>query len=539
MDVVNATDNQLLSVRWGSRNRCLVYSDWVTPPGTSPPEARIGFEHMDRYSRVVIDHCDPGPGLPVSVSDWLTHGELYFDNFDEVIEWIRGDLTDAFGGRAEPPANGNRAAPRRRRPDDQHDPRPEEPGGAAAAARPERPGPAARPGRRRDDNEEQPDPDPVFISADAIAAEVNKEVIGQPQAVRTLARAAARHLAKSQPRRPITVLCVGPTGVGKTSSAEHLSTALSSLTEDDWGFVRIDCDEFQESHTTSRLFGAPPGYVGYGDESPLMKTLREHRRSIVLVDEVDKAHDNVFKAFLSLMDAGRASDSRGEVDAKSSLILFTSNHLRRSDDVGLGFARRNGHDEADAGTSADTLARERLRKMGVLPELVGRINRVAVFGQLTQEHRLEIAVIAARRAASEYGIEVSAVDDSIAVRLAAADVRSGGRSIEASADEYLGEPLAEAAAEGVAKVRLFDTEDGPAWERVEAEETPDADPAEPPPGNSDNAGDNADGDDGDDGGAVAPPRTVRAAAPQRTSRERGRGMFPGPQGSHQRQGERR
>ena len=537
MDVVNATDHELQSVRWGSRNRCLVYSDWDTPPGTSPPVARIGFENMDGYSRVVVDHCNPGPGLPASVSDWLSSGELYFDNFDEVLVWIRGDLTDAFGGRAPPPANG--AAPvtrRRRRPEDQQDHGADEPDAAvAAAARPERPGPAARPGRRGDDAEEQPDLDPVFISADTIAAEVNKEVIGQPEAVRTLCRAAARHLAKSQPRRPITVLCVGPTGVGKTSSAEHLSTALSSLTEEDWGFVRIDCDEFQESHTTSRLFGAPPGYVGYGDESPLMKTLREHRRSVVLVDEVDKAHDNVFKAFLSLMDAGRASDSRGEVDAKSSLMLFTSNHLRRSDDSGLGFARRNGSNEADPGTSADTLARERLRKMGVLPELVGRINRVAVFGQLTQGHRLEIAVIAARRAASEYGIEVTAVDDSIAVRLAASDVRSGGRSIEASADEYLGEPLAEAAVEGATKIRLFDTDDGPAWERVAAEETPDLDPAGPPPsGNNDNAGDG----DTAGGAAVAPPRPT-PAAPRRASRQSGRGMFPGPQSSHQRQGERR
>ena len=187
----------------------------------------------------------------------------------------------------------------------------------------------------------------------------------------------------------------------------------------------------------------------------MMATLRSYRRCVVLVDEIDKAHINVFKAFLSLMDTGRVSDSEGEIDASASVLLFTSNHLGA---VWLSPA------------ASDTAVRDRLREAGVLPELVGRINRVAVFGELTPADRLGIAALAARRVGEEYGVEVASLDPEVSWWLAEGDVASGGRSVEQTVDDVLGQTFAAAAAERVTRINITETDGVVSYEPLPPED---------------------------------------------------------------------
>ena len=179
--------------------------------------------------------------------------------------------------------------------------------------------------------------------------DLRKRVIGQDEAISAVARAIRRSRAGlKDPKRPIgSFLFLGPTGVGKTELAKSLAAELFGGEDN---LIRLDMSEYMESHTVSRLFGSPPGYVGYDEGGQLTEQVRRRPYSVILLDEVEKAHPEVFNALLQIMDDGRLTDGQGRtVDFKNTVVIMTSNagsaDLKRA--VRIGFSTRKARDERD------------------------------------------------------------------------------------------------------------------------------------------------------------------------------------------------
>ncbi|MDQ2672181.1 MAG: AAA family ATPase [Actinomycetota bacterium] len=212
--------------------------------------------------------------------------------------------------------------------------------------------------------------------------QLHGRVIGQDEAVTAIAEAIRRARAGlGDPNRPIgSFLFLGPTGVGKTELARTLAEALFG---DEAAMVRIDMSEFQERHTVSRLVGAPPGYVGYEEAGQLTESVRRRPYSVLLLDEIEKAHPDVFNILLQILDDGRLTDSQGRtVDFKQTVIIMTSN---------MGAQRIQAHSRRkesfeDLKEDVMKIVRSQLR-----PEFVNRIDEIIVFRALTREQIADVA----------------------------------------------------------------------------------------------------------------------------------------------------
>lgn len=216
----------------------------------------------------------------------------------------------------------------------------------------------------------------------ALEDELHERVVGQDDAVRAIATAVRRsRTGMGDPRRPVgSFLFLGPTGVGKTELAKALA---GSLFGDESAMLRFDMSEFGERHTVSRLVGAPPGYVGYDEAGQLTERVRRNPYSVVLLDEVEKAHPDVFNLLLQVLDDGRLTDGQGRtVDFRNTVVIMTSNlgsEFLASRSGALGFSA-----SADGGYSEDDL---RARVMGRLresmrPEFINRIDEIVLFRKL-------------------------------------------------------------------------------------------------------------------------------------------------------------
>ena len=212
--------------------------------------------------------------------------------------------------------------------------------------------------------------------------QLHERVVGQEEAVSVIAEAIRRARAGLQdPNRPIgSFLFLGPTGVGKTELARTLAEALFG---DEAAMVRIDMSEFQERHTVSRLVGAPPGYVGYEEAGQLTEAVRRRPYSVLLLDEIEKAHADVFNILLQILDDGRLTDAQGRtVDFKNTVIIMTSN---------MGAERIQAH--ARRSESFEELKDDMMQilRRTLRPEFVNRIDEVIIFRALTREQIADIA----------------------------------------------------------------------------------------------------------------------------------------------------
>ncbi|MDH7485827.1 MAG: ATP-dependent chaperone ClpB [Anaerolineae bacterium] len=214
---------------------------------------------------------------------------------------------------------------------------------------------------------------------------LHQRIVGQDEAVTAVANAVRRARSGLQdPNRPIgSFIFLGPTGVGKTELARALAEFLF---DDEQAMTRIDMSEYQERHTVSRLIGAPPGYVGYEEGGQLTEAVRRKPYSVVLFDEIEKAHPEVFNTLLQLLDDGRLTDGHGRtVDFKNTIIIMTSN-------VGSQYLNERGLSDEEIRKRVMMALRAQFR-----PEFLNRVDEIVVFHSLTREHLEQIVEIQLRR----------------------------------------------------------------------------------------------------------------------------------------------
>jgi ATP-dependent Clp protease ATP-binding subunit ClpC len=251
--------------------------------------------------------------------------------------------------------------------------------------------------------------------------ELHKRVIGQDQAIKALSQAIRRTRAGlKDPKRPGgSFIFAGPSGVGKT---ELSRTLASFLFGDADALIQLDMSEYSERHTASRLFGAPPGYVGYDEGGQLTEKVRRRPFSVVLFDEIEKAHPDIFNSLLQVLEDGRLTDSQGRVvDFKNTIIIMTTNLGTKdiSKGAGLGFA--NSSDELTNYERMKAKVGDEL-KSHFRPEFLNRIDDIVVFHQLHKEEIIQIvdlmiASLDDRLKAKDMGIELTqAAKDLLAAR---------------------------------------------------------------------------------------------------------------------------
>jgi ATP-dependent Clp protease ATP-binding subunit ClpC len=288
--------------------------------------------------------------------------------------------------------------------------------------------------------------------------ELHGRIVGQEEAVQAVAEAVRRSRAGlGDPNRPVgSFLFLGPTGVGKTELARALAEALFG---DDDLMVRFDMSEFQERHTVSRLVGAPPGYVGYEEAGQLTERMRRRPYSVLLFDEIEKAHPDVFNILLQILDDGRLTDAQGRtVDFKNAVVIMTSN-------IGADRIQHFAREGGDFGRLKDELM-ERLRG-SFRPEFINRIDEIIVFRALSEEQLLDITRLLLDRLSRRLRaqrIEVEFTGD--AVRLLARDgydpefgARPLRRTIQRLVENELSRMLLDGSVEPGDKVAVGVTDD--------------------------------------------------------------------------------
>jgi ATP-dependent Clp protease ATP-binding subunit ClpC len=275
---------------------------------------------------------------------------------------------------------------------------------------------------------------------------LHERVIGQDEAVKAVSRAVRRARAGlKNPKRPIgSFIFLGPTGVGKTELARALAEALFG---DEDANIRIDMSEYMEKHAVSRLVGAPPGYIGHDEGGQLTEAVRRKPYSVVLLDEIEKAHPEVFNILLQVLEDGRLTDTRGRtVDFRNTVIIMTSNVganlIKR--EATMGFVTANSP-ENDYQAMKQRVTEE--LKKAFRPEFLNRIDELIVFHSLDEQHMREIAELmlnglTKRLAEQELKLEVTSEVKALISR-EGFDVLYGARPLRRAIQRLIEDPLAE------------------------------------------------------------------------------------------------
>ena len=281
---------------------------------------------------------------------------------------------------------------------------------------------------------------------------LHKRVIGQDEAVTAVARAVRRgRVGLKDPGRPIgSFLFLAPTGVGKTELSKALAEVLFGCEE---AMIRVDMSEYMEKHSVSKLIGAPPGYVGHDDGGQLSEKVRRNPYTVILFDEIEKAHPDVFNILLQVLDDGRITDSQGRtVDFKNTVIIMTSNAGAGSiiSPKRLGFASKDDEKQNYEAMKASVM--EEVRRM-FKPEFLNRIDEIIVFHALNKEQMKQIVTILFKelisRCQEQMGITLK-IRDSVKTHLvdSAYDVKYGARPLKRAIQTQVEDPLADALLSG-------------------------------------------------------------------------------------------
>ncbi len=265
---------------------------------------------------------------------------------------------------------------------------------------------------------------------------LHKKIIGQDRAVEAVSRAIRRNRAGLKTtKRPPSFLFVGPTGVGKTELAKTLAYEMFG---DKDAIIRVDMSEYMESHSTSKLIGSPPGYVGYDDAGQLTEKVKRKPYSIVLLDEIEKAHSDVFNILLQVLDDGKLTDSQGNtVSFENTIIIMTSNSGSNLNNNSIGFGKQT----VDSNKILDSL------KDTFRPEFLNRIDEIVVFDSLNKEQLMKIVDLML------VDTEVALKDKNITMKISKSakefllekgtDLKYGARPLRRAIQRYLEDELSE------------------------------------------------------------------------------------------------
>ena len=289
---------------------------------------------------------------------------------------------------------------------------------------------------------------------------LHERVVGQDEAVKAVARAIRRgRVGLKDPKRPIgSFLFLGPTGVGKTELCKSLAEAMFG---DENAMIRIDMSEYMERHTVSRLIGSPPGYVGHDEGGQLTEKVRRKPYSVVLFDEIEKAHEDVWNILLQILDDGRITDSQGRtVDFKNTVIVMTSNiGARNLTAIGgkLGFSAEEQGSDPDAEKKFETAKEQVMAELRQTfrPEFLNRIDDIIVFRPLTEDDIREVArrmlkTVSARM--ETMGIHLDASDDAVAeLAKEGFDPKYGARPLRRAIQSKVEDAVAEKMLDGTLK----------------------------------------------------------------------------------------
>ena len=280
-----------------------------------------------------------------------------------------------------------------------------------------------------------------------LAAEIKSKIIGQDQVVEKIVRAIQRNRAGlKNPKKPIgSFIFLGQTGVGKTQLAKVLTTTLFDTPD---SLIRIDMSEYMEKFAISRLIGAPPGYVGYEEGGQLTEKVRRKPYSVVLLDEIEKAHPDVFNMLLQILDDGFITDSLGRrVDFRNTIIIMTSNiGARQVKDFGLGVGFGTAAIKAQANDHTKSVIQNALKKT-FAPEFLNRIDDVVIFNSLQKEHIAKIIKIELQELEGrihELGFSLSLSKKAISfLNEKGFDAEFGARPLSRAIQKYIEDVLAE------------------------------------------------------------------------------------------------
>jgi ATP-dependent Clp protease ATP-binding subunit ClpC len=295
---------------------------------------------------------------------------------------------------------------------------------------------------------------------------LHERVIGQDEAVKAVSRAIRRARAGlKDPKRPMgSFIFLGPTGVGKTELARALA---GSMFGDENAVIRIDMSEYMEKHSTSRLIGAPPGYVGYEEGGQLTEKVRRKPYSVVLLDEIEKAHPEVFNILLQVLEDGRLTDSKGRtVDFRNTLIIMTSNvgaeMIKKNSSLGFTAANDSGKDYTNMKEKVLAELKKNFR-----PEFLNRIDESIVFHSLDEGHILRIVTLMAeelRTRLKEQDIDFVLTDEAKKfLAHAGFDPTYGARPLRRAIQKHIEDHLSEELLKGnISKgdSLIFDVKDG-------------------------------------------------------------------------------
>lgn len=271
-----------------------------------------------------------------------------------------------------------------------------------------------------------------------------ERIIGQKEAINGLADAIRRaRTGFKDPKRPIgSFIFIGPSGVGKTELAKALAEFLF---DDDDALVRIDMSEYRERHTASRLFGAPPGYVGYEEGGQLTEAVRRRPYRVILFDEIEKAHPEVWNSLLQILDDGRLTDGQGQVvDFRNTVLIMTSNlgteYINRSGTLGFLGTASDNNEERDAKIKIDKALKDTFR-----PEFLNRVDEIIMFSRLSVDEMKQIVDLQLKEISSrigELGITIR-LDNEARTWLATIgyDPAFGARPMRRALQKYLESPL--------------------------------------------------------------------------------------------------
>ena len=271
-----------------------------------------------------------------------------------------------------------------------------------------------------------------------MAGRLKEHIVGQDEAVDAVSKAIRRNRVGISPkRRPVSFIFVGPTGVGKTELVKCLANDMFDTVD---SLIRLDMSEYMEKHTVSKLIGSPPGYVGYDEAGQLTEKIRRRPYSVVLFDEIEKAHPDVLNVLLQVLDDGRITDAQGRtVNFENTIIVMTSNAGSEGRVGGVGFGR----------TEQDMVREKTMKalKEFLRPEFINRVDEIITFNHLTKENFLGIADIMLRElkeSLSERGLALS-WDETVRQFLVeeAYSVTYGARNLRRTIQRQLEDPISE------------------------------------------------------------------------------------------------